>query len=365
MSSPKKPEAPEYQLPAWAEGLPTETLDLIRQGYGKQVSTPQEYDLASQALQGLLGHEPTPTTIGMPEDYATARQGFTELAGYQPDQFKLPMEEIQQALSAQQAIQMEQYQKQIRPMLAQQGQLDSTYYTNLIGDYMKGQQAQTYGTTADLLTQQAQQNAQTQQWLPQFQSGVYGSLANLGTQQSSIDQYNAGIQNQFAQFTPQLQSQVAGQLSGLGGQRTALDQFNLTVPYQTYIPALQQQYSQGLEEGGQRTAQANVGFQADLQEYQRQQAQRQQLIQSGVGLGMGALTGGLSGAAGLFGSQVGAGGGALMGMQGINPQSYSMSQSLGNIFGGGGGGLPQTPSGSTGNFQFNPYKYKSIIGSQN
>jgi len=370
MAKNEKPSVPEYQLPAWAEGLPSETLDIIRQSVGAQAATPPEFDIASQSLQGLLGTQLTPQTVGIPEDYATARQGFTGLAGYQPDQFAFPMDEIQQALAAQQAIQMEQYQKQIRPMLAQQGQLDSSYHTNLLGDYLQGQQAQTYGTTADLLTQQAQQNAQIQQWLPQFQSGVYGSLANLGTQQSGIDQYNAAMQNQFAQYNPQFQSQIAGQLAGLGGQRSALDQFNLQLPFQTTIPAFQQQYGQGLQEGGARTQQANLGYQADLQAYQQQQQQMQGLIGSGVGLGVGALTGGLSGAQGLFGTNpsgkdIGFGGGALLGLQGINPQSYGLSQSLGNMFGGGGGGLPQAPSSATGNLQFNPYKYKSMIGSQN
>jgi len=363
MSSPEKPKAPEFQLPEWAKGLPEETINLIRQGIGQQATTPPEYDIASQSLQSLLGYNPTPQIVGIPEDYATARQGFTDLAGYQPDQFALPMDEIQQALAAQQAIQLEQYQKQIRPMLAQQGQLDSSYYTNLLGDYMKNQQAQTYGTTADLLTQQAQQNAQIQQWLPQFQSGVYGSLANLGTQQSGIDQYNAAIQNQFAQFTPQLQSQVAGQLAGIGGQRTALDQFNLQLPYQTYIPAMQNQYGQGLQQGNAMTNQANLGYQADMQQYQQQQQQMQGLINSGTSLALGAATGGLSGLAGLYGQNssgqdIGFGGGALMGLQGITPQSYGLSQNLGglgSLFGGAGATQQQqTPSSSTGNVRYNP-----------
>ncbi len=247
------PEAPQYQQPEWAAGIPEETLGLIRQGIGQQVAAPEEYGVASQALQGLLG--------------------------YQPEQFQLPVQEIQDALAAQQAIQMEQYQQQIRPLLAAQGQLDSSYHTNLMGDYLQGQQAQTYGTTADLLTQQAQQNQQIQQWLPQFQAGI------------------------------------AGQLAGVGGQQANLDLQNIQLPYQTTIPALQQQYGQGLDLGDRETQQANLQYQQQLDQYNQQQQQLQGLYS---GLGSLALTAGTGGIGALAkgGSFLKGAGSALGGLSG-------------------------------------------------
>lgn len=248
----EEPTAPAFTLPEWARGLPPETLELIRGQVGAQVAEPAEYGISSQALQQMLG--------------------------YQPEQFQFPMEEIQQAMAAQQALQMEQYQKQIRPTLAGMGQLDSTYYANLLSDFMKGQQAQTYGTTADLLTQQAQQNLQTQQWLPQFQAGV------------------------------------AGQLGGLGGQRAGLEQFNLQLPFQTTIPALQQMYGTGLQQAGQEFQAALVPYQQQLQSYQQQQQQQAALMQGLGSLSLMAATGGMSGAMGLIPGVTGFGGGAMMGL---------------------------------------------------
>src|SRR3990167_899827 len=102
----KQPSAPAYQLPGWASGLPEEQLALIRSASGKTAAMPQEYDIASQALQGLLGTS--------------------------PDQFQFPMQDIQQALSAQQGIQYQDYLNQIRPIMAAQGPLDSSWVKNRI-----------------------------------------------------------------------------------------------------------------------------------------------------------------------------------------------------------------------------------------
>lgn len=263
----KAPSAPQYQMPSWAAGLPEEQLALIRSQIGKQASIPGEFDIASQALQGLLGT--------------------------QAEQFQLPIQQIQDALAAQQGIQYQDYLKEIRPIMAAQGQLDSSGYTNRISDFLQGQQAQSYGTNADLLTQQALQNLQLQQWVPQFQSGI------------------------------------AGQLAGLGGQRSALDQFNLTLPFQTTIPALGNIYGQGLQFGDRNTQQANMQYQAQLQDYLQKQQQQSQMYQQLGQLGMAGLTGGLSGAAGLLGGAKGMGSfgsGFLEGLMGTAPSTRFMTQ---------------------------------------
>ena len=263
----KAPSAPAYQMPSYAQGLPEEQLALIRSASGKTAAMPQEYDIASQSLQGLLGTS--------------------------PDQFQFPMQDIQQALAAQQGIQYQDYLNQIRPIMAAQGQLDSSGYTNRISDFLKGQQSQTYGTTADLLTQQAMQNLHLGQWLPHFQSGI------------------------------------AGQLAGLGGQRSALDQFNLTLPFQTTIPALGGVYGQGMQLGDRNTQQANMQYQAQLQDYMQKQQQQSQMFQQLGQLGMSGLTGGLSGAAGMLGGakgMAGFGGGFMQGLQGTAGTASLLNQ---------------------------------------
>lgn len=262
----EEPQAPGLAIPAWAQGLPPEILDMIRQQAGQQLPEPAEYGISSQALQAMLG--------------------------YQPEQFQLPISDIQQALAAQQQLQMQDYQRQIRPILAQQGQLDSTYYADLLGKYLQGQQAQTYGTTADLLTQQALQNLNLQQWLPQFQAGV------------------------------------AGQLAGLGGQRAGIGQFNLQLPFQTTIPALQQMYGTGLQEAGQQFSANLIPYQQDLQKYMADQAQQQammQMIGQLAGTAIGGTVGGPGGA--MMGSQLGGSlggtvGGGAQGGYGYQPQAY-------------------------------------------
>lgn|SRR3990167_1403148 len=270
----KQPSAPAYQMPSWASELPEEQLALIRSQVGKQAGMPGEFDMASQALQGLLG--------------------------YTPEQFQFPMEQIQQALTAQQGLQQEDYLKQIRPILAQQGQLDSSYYTNLVSDFLKGQQAQTYGTTADLLTQQALKNLELQQYIPQ------------------------------------LQLSAASGLGGIGGQRSGIEQFNLQLPFQTTIPAFGNVYGQGLNLGDRNTQQANMQYQADLESYKQKEAQKQQLYQQLGQLGLAAATGGMSGGLGMLGAGKGFGGGALQGLMGTAGQSQLMNQFMGGGMGGGG-----------------------------
>lgn len=264
------PEAPAFQLPQWAQGLPPEILNLIRGQVGQQLPVPQEFGMARQTLQDLLA--------------------------LQPQQFQLPIEQIQQALAAQQALQMQQYQQQIRPALAGAGQLDSTYHANLLGQFLQGQQAQTYGTTADLLTQQALQNLQLQQYFPQMRAGV------------------------------------AGQLAGLGGQQAGIGQFNLQLPFQTTIPALQQMYGMGLGQAGQQFQAGLVPYQAQLQQQQQQQAQQQQLMQGLGSLAMSGLSGGLGAIGGLYPESLGIstfGQGALAGLGGLAPGQAQLFGLLG------------------------------------
>jgi len=263
------PPAPTYQQPSWSANLPPEVLGYIRQGVGKQITEPTEYGLVSQYLQNLMG--------------------------YKPEQFAYPLTDIQRALEAQQALQLEQYQKQIRPVLAQQGQLDSTYYANLLGDYIKNQQSQALTNYANLLTNQATQNYNLAQWLPQFQSSV------------------------------------AGQLAGLGGQRVGIQQYNLQYPYQTYIPALQGIYGAGQQEAMNmlqpQLAQYNNQYQQYLQNQQQQNALMSS-IYGGLGqLGMSALTGGLGGLA----MGTGFGSGVLSGLFGISPSTIYQTNALSKI----------------------------------
>ncbi len=260
-----EPEAPGFNLPPAFEGIDQEVLDLIRSRVGQQAGVPGEFGVASQTLQGLLG--------------------------ISPQQFQFPMEEIQKALQAQQSIGLQRFREQITPLAAQQGQLESTGFTNQIANFLQGQEAQGFGQTADLLTQQALRNFQLQQFLPQFQAGI------------------------------------AGQLGQLGGQLSDIERFNLQLPFQTTIPAFQQQQGLGLQ-------QAQGNFQADSQRFQQQlaeQAQKAELFKGLGGLALGAATGGLGALGGLIPGVTSFGGGALKGV----------GQSLG--LGGFGGLFGQAP----------------------
>ena len=268
------PPPPKYELPDWAQGLPEEQLALIRKYIGSSLQQPAAYGQAGDVYNRLLN--------------------------YQPSQFQFPMAEIQKALEAQQGLQFEQYQKQIRPVLANQGQLDSTYYANLLDNYLKGQQAQTYGTTADLLTQQGLTNLDILKWLPSFQAGV------------------------------------AGQLQGLGSAQTGINQFNLGIPL-TGQSALSGVYGQGLQLGDRNKAAADQAWTQILKQYEADQAQQAALISSLgqiLGAGAGTLfalpTGGLS-----------VGAGAMLGS--------SLGGSASTLFGGSGGG---TDLGSALNYAY-------------
>jgi len=258
-----EPQAAPFVLPGFAQGLPEEQLALIRSQIGKTVAAPGEFDIASQSLQGLLG--------------------------ISPDQFQFPLEAINQALDAQQAQQLQRFEENVNPLLAQRGQLDSTTRENQLGRFLSDQGTSRLGTTADLLTQQAQQNFQ------------------------------------LAQFLPQFQSQIAGQLGGLGGQRVALDQFNFQIPQQQ-ANALGGVFNQGIDLGQRRINQSNLQFQADLQARLAQQQQQSQLFQSLGSLGFSGITGGASGASGLLGKDVGFGGGFLQGVQGTSGQTQFLNQ---------------------------------------
>jgi len=278
----EQPIPPQFQLPEFAQGLQPEILDLIRGQSGQTLQQPDEFGIASNALQGLLQQ--------------------------QPDQFQLPIQEIQDALSAQQDIQMQQFLDTIRPIAARQGQLDSSAFQNQVGGFLQNQQAQSLGSRADLLTQQALQNLQTQRALPGFQAGV------------------------------------AGQLAGLGGQRAGIDQFNLQLPFNTSIPALQNVFSQGLSQGDREFQSALLPFQQQQNQFDQEQAQRQQLLQGLGSLGTSALTGGFSALGGGFGPDVSFLQGAGLGLGGTQPISPSLQGLLNQNIAGQG----------TGNFQFIP-----------
>lgn len=296
-----EPTAPSLKTPENILGksaLLQEIYKYIQGGAGQQLGVPAEVAKAVQAITGLMDYQPQLTTLPEPTEYGVSSKALEGMLGYQPEQFQFPMEKIQQALSAQQGLQLQDYQKQIRPILANQGQLDSTYYANLLGDYLQGQQAQTYGTTADLYTQQAQQNYDLSKWLPQYQAGVSEALANIGGLRGNVAQYNVGQQNALQQWQPQFQSAMAGQLAGLGGQKAGIEQYNMQYPYSTFIPALGSLYGTASGQAGEQYQAAMVPYQQDLANYQQSQAQQQQLWSQLGGLalnaGLAAATGGAS-----------------------------------------------------------------------
>lgn len=324
--SPERPPFPGYDI-SQLQPLIDEYLNLVRSGVGKTLAEPSEYGLVSQQLQNLLGFRPPITQIGMPQEYGIASQTLQDILGLQPEAFQFPMADIQKALQAQQQLQYQDYLNQVRPIMAQQGQLDSSAYTNLIGKFLQGQQAQTYGTTADLLTQQAQQNLALQQYFPQLRSGVAGQLAGLGGQQADLQRLNAQLQY----LLPEYQSGILSQLQGIGGARSGIEQYNLQYPYSTYIPALQQGYNlqKGLQD--QLFQQALGAQQQEMGVYnqakQSYDATRAMLWQVGIPMAMGGITGLATG------GLAGMGTGALQGL----------GQGLGNIGLGSmaGGGLQQ------------------------
>jgi hypothetical protein len=349
--SPERPAYPIYDT-SNLQPLIDEYLNLARGGIGKTLSEPPEYSLISQQLQNLLGFQPSVTQITAPQEYGMASQTLQDILGLQPQAFQFPMEDIQKALSAQQGIQLNDYLKQIRPVLAQQGQLDSSYYTNLLGDFLQQQQAQTYGTTADLLTQQAQQNLALQQYFPQLKTSAAGQLAGIGTQQADIQRLNAQLQY----LLPQYQSGILNQLQGIGGARSGIEQYNMQYPYQTYLPALQSGY--GIQKGLQDSLfqQALGAQQQEMGAYNQAKesydATRAMLWQAGLG----ALTGGLGAIPGLAGGLGGALTGGLGGFTGT----------LGSMV---GGGLQQSNSlssllGKLGNTSSSMPDYNSLLNYQ-
>lgn len=333
------PAPPQYELPAWAQGLPEEQLKYIRQYLGTQLQEPSEYGMASNTLQGLLNYSPQLSYLQMPSEYDTVGQGFGNLLNYQPSQFQFPMEEIQRALDAQQAMQLQQYQNQIRPVLAKQGQLDSSYYTNLLDKYLQGQQTSRLGNTANLLTQQATQNYDLSKWLPQLKTSALSGLSALGGARTGINQYNATLNNNLQTYLPQLRSSTATTLANLGGLRSGIQEYNLGIPLKGQS-AFGDVYGEGINLANNQYNVANNQWQQAMKQYENDQAQNAAKISSMGQLGGGALgaliagalaipTGGLSLA-------------ALPAILGAAGGGYSLGSSLGGtastLFGGSGGG---------------------------
>lgn len=310
--SPERPAYPGYDT-SQLQSLIDEYLNLVRGGVGKTLTEPSEYGLVSQRLQNLLGFQPSITQITTPQEYGIASQALQDILGLQPEEFQFPMADIQKALEAQQAVQLEDYLKQIRPVLAQQGQLDSSYYTNLLGDYIQRQQAQTYGTTADLLTQQALQNLQLQQYFPQLRSGVAGQLAGLGGQQADIQRLNAQLQY----LLPEYQSGILNQLQGVGGARAGIQEFNLQYPYSTYIPALAQGYNLQKALQDQSFQQALGAYGQEMGVYNQAKQSYDQMRALLASVGIGALTGGTGWLPGLEKGLTGAVTGGALGAGGL------------------------------------------------
>lgn len=148
--------------------------------------------------------------VPVPQEYGVASQTFQELLG--GEQGAAIKQEQQAALSQLQALQYEDYLKQIRPLAADQGWLDSSYYTDLIGDFMRRQQTVASMEQSDL-----------SQWLMGQRAGVAGQLGTLGGQMAGLSQYNLGGQyeQQMGQYGQEysarenLKKQLAEQLYGL------------------------------------------------------------------------------------------------------------------------------------------------------
>jgi len=143
------PSPSAVQWPTW--------MEQVRQG----TMNPAEYGLASNKFQSLMGTDPT--------------------------------EQIMAGLNAQQDIDRQKYEKYINPLMASQGQYDSTYRANMLGDYLAQQQSTALG-----------QRGQLAQWVPEFQAGLAGQLGNLGSQISSSgsDWYNKGLGYTGLENTP-------------------------------------------------------------------------------------------------------------------------------------------------------------------
>lgn len=274
------PTPPTYDqsFPAWAKGLPQEQIDLYRQIANNQIQQPAQYQQASDI--------------------------YSKLANYQPSQFQYPMADIQKALQAQQDLQYQQYQKQINPILASQGQYDSSYRTNLNSDFLKGQQAQNYGTTANLLTNQANQNYDLSKWLPQIQGQAAQGLQGVGTAQANLQNLNNQGLNTSA--------------AGLGNV-----------------------FGQGVTLGNNEYQSAQAQYQAALNQYNQQQQSNSNMFGAlgtigGAGLGalFAAPTGGLSLAGGA--ALGGLAGGTASTLFGGSGSSISPSSAL-SIAGGTGG----------------------------
>jgi len=123
-----------------------------------------------------------------PAEYGLASNKFQSLMGTDPT------EQIMAGLTAQQDIDRQKYEKYINPLMASQGQYDSTYRANMLGDYLSQQQATALG-----------QRGQLAQWVPEFQSSLATSLGNLGSQISSSNQgwYGQGLEYTTLANTPQ------------------------------------------------------------------------------------------------------------------------------------------------------------------
>ena len=239
-------------------------------------------------------------SISTPAEWGQQGDVYTQLLNYTPEQFAYPMDDIQKALASQQALQLEDYQKQLRPMLAAQGQLDSTYYANLLGDYLQGQQSQSLSNTANLLTNQATQNYNLAQWLPQFKQSVAGSLGNLG-------------QN-----------------------RLSLEEQNLMLPMNTYIPGLANLYGMGQQTAAQQ-------YQDALAQWQFEE---QQKAQPATWTKVAAMFDPGGSLMGNYGTK------ATQGTQNVIGAGTSIMGAIGSIMGakkgggGGGGGVQQQPQQS-------------------
>jgi len=243
------------------------------------------------ALQDLYNQYQN-ASVSTPSQWNTANDLYNQLANYQMSDYAYPVEDLTAAIKAQQAIASEDYIKSIKSNLASQGQLDSSYYTNLLSDYTQQQQSDYLNQYASILSANADRNYSAQQLLANLKSTAASGLSNLGSLYSN------------------------------------LDLTNLALPLETYGAGLTSLYGLGTSESNRQYSAAMAQYEKDLQEYNDKQSSLGNMIGSLGTLGGAAVgTWLLPGVGTALGSSLG---GSLSSLAGGTASSGS---SLGSLLG--------------------------------
>jgi len=246
------------------------------------------------ALQNLYsGYQNA--SVAAPSQWETATDLYNQLANYQMSDYAYPVEDLTAAIKAQQDLAQQDYLKSMKSTLGAQGQLDSSYFTNLLSDYTKEQQSDYLSQYANILSANADRNYSAQQLV----SG--------------------------------LKSTAASGLSGLGSLYNNLDLTNLMLPLNTYGAGMTDLYGLGTSESNRQYSAAMQQYEKDLQEYNDEQANKGNMIGSlGTLAGMAAGTFLFPGIGTALGGSLGGTASSLFG------GSAASGSSLGSLLGGAG-----------------------------